>query len=204
MLQHLKLIHSHNFGSRGPTTQSLQSHPVQNSLFKALDSNGINRTTVTHNKATGTETDIALDSHKLCRKERKSLAKGKGKSKKPPKLIMFIGDKGTGVGSRIKGFRRYGGRWKEDIHGEATTLAHPVHQVVKGDQKFNRTSKGSFWCTNPLCVSVHYKRAIKSRDALSALAIGVVGLSTLLFGAEPSPFNDKISRASTEDYIIKT
>ncbi|KAI9246547.1 hypothetical protein EDC94DRAFT_686483 [Helicostylum pulchrum] len=42
----------HNFGSHGPTTQSLQSHPVQASLFKSLDSNGVNRTTVTHNKVT--------------------------------------------------------------------------------------------------------------------------------------------------------
>ncbi|KAI9246549.1 hypothetical protein EDC94DRAFT_664910 [Helicostylum pulchrum] len=111
---------------------------------------------------------------------------------------MFIEDKGTGVGSRIKGFRRYGGRWKEDIHDEATTI------FVKGDKKFNGTSKGSFWCTNPLCVPVRYKSAIKSRDALSALAIGVAGLSTLLFGAESLPFNNRISRTSTEDYIIKT
>ncbi|KAI9246148.1 hypothetical protein EDC94DRAFT_653427 [Helicostylum pulchrum] len=35
------------------------------------------------------------------------------------KLVMLIGDRGTGVGSRIKGFRRYGGKWKEEIHTEA-------------------------------------------------------------------------------------
>lgn len=32
---------------------------------------------------------------------------------------MYIGDRVTGVGSRIKGFRRYGGRWKEEMHLEA-------------------------------------------------------------------------------------
>ncbi|GAA5814100.1 hypothetical protein MFLAVUS_007590 [Mucor flavus] len=135
---------------------------------------------------------------------------------------MFVGDKGAGVGSGIKGFRTYGERWKENIHGEATTvcvtngkfasqtclycflkLPRPVHRVVKGDQKFDRTSKGLFWCTNPLCVSVRYKRAIKSRDALSAFAIGVVGLSTLLFGAKPPSFNNRISRTCTEDFFMK-
>ncbi|KAG2235702.1 hypothetical protein INT48_009117 [Thamnidium elegans] len=80
----------------------------------------------------------------------------------------------------------------------------PFTRIVKGDQKFNRTSKGSFWCTNPLRISVRYKRVIKSRDALSALAISIVGLSTLLFGVEPPPFNNRVSRISTEDYIIKT
>ncbi|KAI8091844.1 hypothetical protein BDF21DRAFT_332801 [Thamnidium elegans] len=32
---------------------------------------------------------------------------------------MFIGDRGTGIGSRVKGFRRFRGKWKEEIHSEA-------------------------------------------------------------------------------------
>ncbi|KAI8080412.1 hypothetical protein BDF21DRAFT_452182 [Thamnidium elegans] len=94
--------------------------------------------------------------------------------------------------------------WRGFQNQRFLKLTYPIHQVVKGDQKFNRTSKGSFWCTNPLRISVRYKRVIKSRDALSALAISIVGLSTLLFGVEPPPFNNRVSRISTEDYIIKT
>ncbi|GAA5796407.1 hypothetical protein HPULCUR_001779 [Helicostylum pulchrum] len=36
---------------------------------------------------------------------------------KKSKLIMLIGDRGTGVGSRIKDHLRYSGKWKQDIHG---------------------------------------------------------------------------------------
>ncbi|KAI9354242.1 hypothetical protein BD770DRAFT_325099 [Pilaira anomala] len=35
---------------------------------------------------------------------------------------MFIGNRGTGVGSWITGFRCYGGKWKEKIHSEATNV----------------------------------------------------------------------------------
>ncbi|CEG81643.1 hypothetical protein RMATCC62417_15816 [Rhizopus microsporus] len=48
-------------------------------------------------------------SDKITAQERKFLTKANtGADKK--QLLMFIGDCGTGVGSRIKGFRRYGGR----------------------------------------------------------------------------------------------
>lgn len=36
------------------------------------------------------------------------------------KQISFIGDCRTGVGSRIKGHRRYGGKWKQETQGENT------------------------------------------------------------------------------------
>ncbi|OAD67163.1 hypothetical protein PHYBLDRAFT_151771 [Phycomyces blakesleeanus NRRL 1555(-)] len=44
----------------------------------------------------------------------------KSSSKNP--LIIFIGVWGTGVGFRIKGFRKYGGKWKQKIHGEAANV----------------------------------------------------------------------------------
>ncbi|KAI8050080.1 hypothetical protein BDF21DRAFT_482750 [Thamnidium elegans] len=31
-------------------------------------------------------------------------------------LVMFISDRGTGVGSTIKEYHRYGGTWKQPIH----------------------------------------------------------------------------------------
>ncbi|CAO3656903.1 unnamed protein product [Mucor hiemalis] len=31
------------------------------------------------------------------------------------KVVQFVGDRGTGVGTRIKGYRRYGGRWLDNM-----------------------------------------------------------------------------------------
>ncbi|KAG2232298.1 hypothetical protein INT48_009319 [Thamnidium elegans] len=61
--QHLKLIHAYSFGSRGSSTENLQSHPVQNALFKALDLNGVNLTTLTHNKTANTDILTALNTY---------------------------------------------------------------------------------------------------------------------------------------------
>ncbi len=33
------------------------------------------------------------------------------------KVVQFAGDAGTGVGSRIKGYHKYGGKWFEIIPG---------------------------------------------------------------------------------------
>ncbi|KAL4212240.1 hypothetical protein AB4K20DRAFT_1966996 [Rhizopus microsporus] len=52
---------------------------------------------------------------KITAEERKFLTKANAGADKK-QMLMFIGDRGTGVGSRIKGFRRYGGGWKEQLH----------------------------------------------------------------------------------------
>lgn len=54
---------------------------------------------------------------RLCAQERKSVEQN-GK-----RLVMLIGDRGFGYGSRITGFNRYGGKWKHKIHGNYTTVA---------------------------------------------------------------------------------
>ncbi|KAL0137715.1 hypothetical protein V8B55DRAFT_1317116, partial [Mucor lusitanicus] len=36
--------------------------------------------------------------------------------------VLLVGDRGTGVGSRIKGHLRYGGHWKSKIHGRYTSV----------------------------------------------------------------------------------
>lgn len=137
---------------------------------------------------------------------------------------MFIGDRGTGVGSRTKGFRRYGGRWKEDIHAEAVNvcitnenltsktcvycfrrLNHPRIEQVKNGKSFIKEVKGTLYCTNPSCVSVRSNRAIMPRDAMSALAIGLVGLSTALFGSPFPAFQSHIiSKVNAEGFLNKT
>ena len=113
---------------------------------------------------------------------------------------MFVGDRGTGVGSRVKGFMRYGGKWKENMHAEAINvcvtnenkksqicvfcfkkLAHPKRKEVKDGKTAFKSTNGAFMCTNPSCVSVKNRRAVKSRDALSVLAIGLVDFSIVFF-----------------------
>lgn len=42
--------------------------------------------------------------------------------RKTKKVLMFIDDRGIGVGPRIKGFGWYGGRWKENIYGEVVNV----------------------------------------------------------------------------------
>ena len=143
----------------------------------------------------------------------------KGRSRPCP--IMFIGDKGMEVGSTIKGYRRYGGKWKQYMHGMNinvcitnenisqtcmycfSKLDHPIHlKVIKG-KDIKTKVKGSFLCRNPDCVLVSNKKAIKSRDNLSALAIGLSGRCNLLFQETFPELSAKISHYNTE-FINKT
>lgn len=43
---------------------------------------------------------------------------------------MFVGDRGTGVGSRVKGFRRYGGKQKEKMYAEAVNFFVCYYQLT--------------------------------------------------------------------------
>ncbi|CAO3699750.1 unnamed protein product [Rhizopus microsporus] len=138
--------------------------------------------------------------HQLCRRERLKLMHTAENDDKSKKLLMFVGDRRTGVGSRIKGFMRYGGKWKENMHAEAINvcvtngnkasqicvfcfkkLAHPKRKEVKDGKTAFKSTNGAFMCTNPSCVSVKNRRAVKSRDALSVLAIGLVDFSIVFF-----------------------
>ncbi|KAI9260923.1 hypothetical protein EDC94DRAFT_673732, partial [Helicostylum pulchrum] len=117
----------------------------------------------------------------------------------------------------------YERKWKEEIHGEAVNvcttnenmtsqtclycfskLSHPNTRIMKNNKVETRSSKGAFLCRNPRCISVIKKCASKSRGALSALTIGLVGISTLLFGTRMPSFNNKISQLNTEEYIKQT
>ncbi|KAI8876273.1 hypothetical protein K501DRAFT_308610 [Backusella circina FSU 941] len=88
---------------------------------------------------------------KLCSKERKYSLAGEKKS-----LVMVIGDRGTGVGSRIKGHRRYVGRWKQELHGRNTTM------YIKNE---NRTSQTCVYCFLPI-VHPQQRLVIKNKEVL--------------------------------------
>ncbi|ORE22207.1 hypothetical protein BCV71DRAFT_271250 [Rhizopus microsporus] len=80
-------------------------------------------------------------------------------------------------------------------------LDHPIHRKIVKDIKTK--VKGSFLCRNPDCVLVSNKKAIKSRDNLSALAIGLSGLCSLLFQETFPELSAKISHCNT-DFLNKT
>ncbi|KAI9248110.1 hypothetical protein EDC94DRAFT_352320 [Helicostylum pulchrum] len=66
---------------------------------------------------------------------------------------MIIGDRGAGVGSRIKVHLRYGGKWKQDIHGKYTSVC------ITNE---NNTSQTCVYCYNKLNHPSHAKK-IKGR-----------------------------------------
>lgn len=150
---------------------------------------------------------------RLCSKERRY---AQGDEKKH--LIMMIGDRGFGYGSRIKGFRRYGGKWKPQLHGKNTTvcitnehktsqtcvycfspIVHPMQRQFSGGKEIRKECRGAFQCINSKCISVINKKSIQTRDKVSALAIGLSGMSHLLFGETFPVFTPKcISQFNTD------
>ncbi|OAD73728.1 hypothetical protein PHYBLDRAFT_168162 [Phycomyces blakesleeanus NRRL 1555(-)] len=138
--------------------------------------------------------------HLLCRRERLELKHSER----------------TGAGSRVKGFGKYGGKWKQNIHGEAVNVCitnecktsrtcifcfSPLtNPRIPGKKKRSyKVNKGTFLCINPRCITVNNRCASKPRDGLSALAIALVGLSSVIFGAAPPPFYN-VSQITAEHY----
>ncbi|KAI8382420.1 hypothetical protein BD560DRAFT_386546 [Blakeslea trispora] len=87
---------------------------------------------------------------------------------------MMIGDRGMGVGSRIKQHLRYGGTWKQDNHARYTAvsitnenntsqtcvycfykLQHSKQLMQVKDKTVYRNLKGAFHCLNPECPICH-------------------------------------------------
>ncbi|PHZ11382.1 uncharacterized protein RHIMIDRAFT_257389 [Rhizopus microsporus ATCC 52813] len=109
----------------------------------------------------------------------------KGKSRLCP--VMFTGDRNTRVGSKTKGFRRYGGKWKQELHGMNVNvcitnenisqtciycfskLDNPIHRKMIKDKEIKTQIKESFLCQNSGDVLVSNKKAVKPRDDLSPL-----------------------------------
>ncbi|ORE00835.1 hypothetical protein BCV72DRAFT_324767 [Rhizopus microsporus var. microsporus] len=121
---------------------------------------------------------------------------------------MFIGDKGYCVDSTIKGHLKYEDQWKSrknslytsvcitNEHNTSQTclfcfkkLQHPLR--VTGNVKLKIVS-GTFQCINLECTSVLADMATHARDSLSAMAIDLSGLATLLFGATFLQFDPKL------------
>jgi hypothetical protein len=74
---------------------------------------------------------------RVCSKERSFCSGTSGQDS----LIMFIGDRGTCVGSTLKGHLKYGGRWKPKLHA--------VSSLVKFTNE-HKTSQTCMYCFNPI------------------------------------------------------
>ena len=59
---------------------------------------------------------------------------------------------------------------------------------------------GTFQYVNPDCPSVLAGKATHARDSLRAMAIGLSGLATLLFGATFPQFDPKRSSSKTAEF----
>ncbi|KAL4213480.1 hypothetical protein AB4K20DRAFT_1975012 [Rhizopus microsporus] len=148
---------------------------------------------------------------RLCAKERMFLI-----GKKADHVL------GTGIGSTTKEFRRYGEKWKQELHGmnvnvciakDSMTsqtciycfskLVNPMPRKTIKDKEIKTKVKGSFLCRDPDYVLVSNKKAIKPRDDLSAVAIDLSGLSSLLSQETFPELSAKISQSNTE-FINKT
>ncbi|KAI8366167.1 hypothetical protein BD560DRAFT_332302 [Blakeslea trispora] len=135
---------------------------------------------------------------------------------------MMIGDRGFGVGSRIKRHLRYGNTWKQDNHARYTTvsitnetntsqacvfcfhkLQHPKQLIQVKGKAVHRNTKDAFHCLNPECPSFTNGCGVSGRDKLSALAIAISGIATLLFQQTLPAFSRTISPSNT-DFNYKT
>lgn len=138
----------------------------------------------------------------ICSDEREFINGGRDKEKGA--VVLFVGDRGYATGSRIKGFLRYGGKWKPFLHARYTTtlitnehntsqtcvycFQKTMHPTSMTNGKL-KTIKGTSVRTNPHCVLVKKRMSHQSRDAVSSLAIGITGLHAAVFGSPLGPFN---------------
>ncbi|OAD01397.1 hypothetical protein MUCCIDRAFT_112842 [Mucor lusitanicus CBS 277.49] len=122
--------------------------------------------------------------------------------------MICVGDRGTGVGSRIRGHLRYGGFWKPknrshyisvcvtNEHNISQTCGfcfHKItHPVVMANGKL-KTINGTFVFVNPECILVKYGRSYQGRDSLFAFLVGLSGLCNILLGTTFPSLNPKRS-----------
>ena len=144
-----------------------------------------------------TKEDLCASNHKIFQKS--------------PFWSCLLVTEGLCIGSKIKGFLKYSVNWKLNSNSFYTTVCitneHNTSQtclfcfkkllnsyrLVQGKNNKVRLKqvKGSFVCMHPKCQSICARKATHSRDMVSATAIALAGLSTLLFSVPFPEFNPR-------------
>ncbi|KAI9473394.1 MAG: hypothetical protein EXX96DRAFT_487343, partial [Benjaminiella poitrasii] len=134
---------------------------------------------------------------------------------------LFIGDRGTGVGSSIRSGIRYGGNWKMKNHARYAPVSitnehntsqvcvycfkkiiHPKRARIIQEVERSVDCNDSSICINRECTSFKANCSVQSRDKQSAVEICNSELYTLLSGITLPVFSFKISHSNTD--LIKT
>lgn len=126
---------------------------------------------------------------RLASRERQFLLK----DSKGGRLIMAVGNQGTGVGSTIKGYDRRGGSWIRKKHERyaTTVLTSECMTSQLCLYCYNRISHpilGTSRCVNPDCLAFRRGRACSNRDVMSAAAIGLSAMAKLILNKYLLPF----------------
>jgi hypothetical protein len=119
------------------------------------------------------------------------------KDSKGSRLIMAIGDQGTGVGSSIKGYDRRGGTWLRKTHQRyATTILTSEYMTsqlcIYCYQRIVHPVLGTSRCLNPECLAFRCGRACNNRDVMSAAEIGLSAMTKLILNKDLAPFSQKL------------
>ncbi|KAL0093409.1 hypothetical protein F4703DRAFT_1729865 [Phycomyces blakesleeanus] len=158
--------------------------------------------------------------HRLFRRKRLKPKHSDSKFSSKKSLLFFTGDRGTGTIFRPKGFRMYGGKWKQKIHRETANVcitnecktsqtcifsfSSLINPRIPGKKEGSyKGNKGTFLCINSRCITVKKQWASKPRYAFSALAIALIALTSVMFGAAPPPFYNA-SQITVEYYTTIT
>ena len=133
---------------------------------------------------------------RLASKERRFLLPA---DQRADSLVMAIGDRGTGVGSTIKGYNRRGGTWLLKRHERycTTVLTSEFMTSQLCIYCYSRLSHpvlGTSRCLNPNCVALKCGRAYHNRDVMPAVAIGLSAMANLILKKDLPPFTQKINR----------
>ena len=80
-------------------------------------------------------------------------------------------------------------------------LLHPKRRTADKNGCINlKNVNGAFVCVNPSCPSVKVDQSTHARDTLSAVAIDLSGIATLLLGITFPQFNRNISPSQTDQF----
>ncbi|KAI8376195.1 uncharacterized protein BYT42DRAFT_377984 [Radiomyces spectabilis] len=139
-----------------------------------------------------------------------------GIKKLPVRMIDVMG---TGVGPRIGGHARCGGKWHKKLASRYNPvtmtnehqtsqrcvfcyqkIVHPKKTFIKDGKQVQRTVNGSATCINSKCIARLNGFSTFPRDAMSAVAICLAGRTTMEFGRPLATFDPSRTKEISQSY----